>query len=79
MEAFLTECCFVLGCEGLSCSKEECFSAEIVELRCAVRKMILIQAADGRRNGQNEKEELDLPLYELIEGQLRPTGRSLSA
>jgi hypothetical protein len=34
MEAFLTECCFVFGCEGLSCSKDECFSAEIVELRC---------------------------------------------
>ena len=79
MEAFLTECCFVFGCEGLSCSKEEVCSAEIAELRCAIRKMLLIQATDSRRTGQKDKEELDLPLYERIEGQLRPTGRRLSA
>lgn len=79
MEAFLTECCFVFGCAELSCSKEELCNAEIAELRGTIRKMILLQATMSRRTWQTEKEELDLPMYELVEGQLRPNGRHLSA
>lgn len=79
MEAFLAECCFVFGCEGLASSKEECLQAQVVELRCAIRRMILLQAAPVRRSGQPEREELELPLYEHREGHFRPTGGFLVA
>lgn len=74
MEAFLAECCFVFGCEGLTGTKEDCLRGQIVELRCAIRRMVTLHAQPTRRNGQSEKEELELPLYEHVEGQFRPTG-----
>ena len=79
MEAFLAECCFVFGCEGLASSKEECLQGQIVELRCAIRRTILLQAAPVRRNGPSEREELELPLYEHREGHFTPTGDFLVA
>lgn len=78
MEAFLTECCFVFGCQGIAGTKEDSLKAQIADLRCTIRKMILLQAPVLQRNGCKEKEELELPLYELVEGQLRPTGAYLS-
>lgn len=77
MEAFLAECCFVFGCEGLSSTKEECFKAQIVELRCAIRRMTLVQTIPQRRNAQTEKDELELPLYEEKDGVFTPTGTHL--
>jgi len=75
----LTECCFVFGCQGIAGTKEDGLKVQIADLRGSIRKMILVQAMTLRRHGSREKEELELPLYELVEGQFRPTGVDLSA
>lgn len=79
MEAFLAECCFVFGCEGLSSTKEECLQTQIVELRCAIRRTTLLQAGQVRKTSPSDREELELPLYEHREGQFIPTGNYLVA
>lgn len=68
----------MFGCEGLTGTKEDCLRAQIVELRCTIRRMVTLQAQPLRRNCQSEKEELELPLYEHTEEQFRPTGNYLS-